>query len=94
MNQCLHIRFSLDEPMQFLYQVIQKNARELGIEGIVQMANPAHHEVRLLACGSRSAIDDFLDLLHKEAAQEIIKNIEIEPFVKERDFRGVFRVIE
>lgn len=94
MSQCLHITFFLDGPRNFLHNVIQKHARSLGLEGTVQIINGNGKSVKILACGDRESVDDFLELLHKEAAKDAIKDIEVEPFIKEKDFRGVFRVIE
>ena len=94
MSRCLHITFSIDLPQKFLHNGIQKFARTLGLEGTVQVLNGAGKEIRLLVCGERDSVDDLLDFLHKEAAKEAIKNMEVEPFIKERDFRGVFRIIE
>lgn len=94
MSRCLHITFSLDGPQKFLHNGIQKFARSLNLEGTVQVVNGNGRAVKLLVCGQRDAMDDFLDFLHKEAARDAIQNMEIEPFIKERDFRGVFRVIE
>ena len=94
MSQCLHITFFLDGSKKFLHTVIQKHARSLGLEGTVQVINGDGKSVKVLACGGRESIDDFVDLLHKEAARDAIADIEIEPFMKEKDFRGVFRVIE
>ncbi len=94
MSQCLHITFMLSNSKKFLQGVVQKHAKTLGLEGTVQVINGEGKSVKVLACGPREAIDDFVDVLHNEASKESIKNIEIEPFIKERDFRGVFRVIE
>lgn len=93
MSQCLHITFFLDGPKNFLHTV-QKHARSLGLEGIVQVMNGNGKSIKILACGKKDSIDDLVELLHKEAAKDTLKDIEIEPFIKEKDFRGVFRVIE
>jgi acylphosphatase len=94
MSRCLHITFWIDAPQKFLHNGIQKFARTLGLEGTVQVANGGGKLIKLLVCGERDSMDDFLDFLHKEVAKDAIKNMEIEPFIKERDFRGVFRIIE
>ena len=93
MSQCLHIKFSLDGSKKVLHN-FQKYARALDLEGTVQVINGQGKEVKLLACGAKDAMEDFLDLLHEDAAKDLIQDIEIEPFIKEKDFRGVFRVIE
>ena len=93
MSQCLNITFSLKGPKKVL-QNIQKYARALELEGTVQVVNGDGKAVKLLVCGVRDAMDDFVDLLHEDVAHDLIQDIEIEPFMKEKNFRGVFRVIE
>lgn len=92
MNQCLNITFALRSPKDFLQSVVQKNAKSLGIEGVAQYISA--EQVRIVICGSRDAIDDFLDVLHKEVAKASIEEMHIEPFLKEKDYRGVFRILE
>lgn len=94
MNQCLHITFILDRSKEFLHAVIQKGARSLGIEGTAQMTSNDVQQVKVIACGNKDAVEEFLDILHNELARDSIKDLEVEPFLKEKDFRGVFRVIE
>ena len=94
MSQCLYITFSLGNSDKLLHAIIQKKARSLCIEGTAPALNGDGKIIRISACGPKDSMEDFLDVLHKEAARESIKNMEIEPFIKEKDFRGVFRVIE
>lgn len=94
MNQCLHITFILDSSKEFLHAVVLKEARSLGIEGIAQMISNDVKQVKVIACGDRESVEEFLDILHNELARDSIKDLEVEPFLKEKDFRGVFRVIE
>lgn len=91
MAQCLRINFTCDVPKDFLHTTVQKGAKKLGLEGMAQMDNSA---VLIVVCGNKEGIDQFVDLLHKEIIKKSAENIEIEPFIKERDYRGVFRVIE
>jgi len=84
----------MEAPQAFLHSVIQKKARSLGLEGTVRVYSNGEKSIKLVACGQKDAMEDFVDLLHKEAAKDSIKEMEIEPFLKEKDFRGVFRVIE
>lgn len=93
MNQCLHVTFFLDGPKEIL-PVIQKKARELCIEGTLCVGNGQENHVKVVLCGSPDSIENFLDLLHAEVAKNTITELEIEPFIKEKDFRGVFRIIE
>lgn len=92
MSQCLRISFSMDVPKDFLHTFIQKHARSLQLEGTVQVESTS--VVKIIICGKKESLDEFVDLLHKRAAKEELENMELEPFISEKDFRGVFRVIE
>ncbi len=92
MNQCLKISFLADKPKDFLDAIIKKNARELGIEGTVQALN--EQAINIVACSSKEVLDEFLDILHKGSVDGVLQNMAIEPFLKNKDYRGVFRVLE
>ena len=91
MAQCLRISFMCEVPDTFLHNTIQKNAKKLNLEGTVQMDNG---NILIVVCGSKDTIDQFVDVIHKEIIKKVAENIEIEPFIKEKDYRGVFRIIE
>lgn len=93
MNKCLRITFSASMPEGFLHDFVQKNAKKLNLEGVVQML-PAEQKVRVIVCGDKDIVDKFVDLLHKGTGKTLLNQIEIEPFLKDKDYRGVFRVIE
>ncbi len=93
MNKCLKITFDTDFPAGFLQSFIQKNAKKLELEGAVQVL-AAEKRVRIIVCGNKENVDTFLDTLHNGTAKYQPENIEIEPFLKKKDYRGVFRVIE
>jgi acylphosphatase len=76
----------------FLQNVIQHHARGFDLEGIVQPVG--NDKVKIVVCGEKEQVDSFIDTLHKESTQADIHDIEIEPHVKDKDYRGVFRVIE
>lgn len=92
MSQCLRISFSMELPENFLHTFIQKHARSLHLEGTVQVE--ANSAVKVIVCGKKEDLDSFVDLLHKRAAKDALESIELEPFISDKDFRGVFRVIE
>ena len=79
-------------PTGILRSFVQKYAHTLNIEGTAQLVGS--QEVLIVACGTKDKVDSFLDALHKGSKQWLPENILIEPFLKERDYRGVFRVIE
>lgn len=93
MNKCLKITFNADFPDGFLSEFIQKQAKELGLEGTVQVIS-VNQKVRIVICGDKSKVDAFVDLLHKGNAQYAPQDIEVEGFAKDKNYRGVFRVIE
>jgi len=88
MNKCLKITITVERIDGFLHTIVQRNARACGLEGMVQPKGEG--QVQIIVCGKKAKVDDFLDLLHKEP----LHSVEIEPFIKDRDYRGVFRVIE
>ncbi|MGC2310656.1 MAG: acylphosphatase [Candidatus Babeliaceae bacterium] len=92
MNKCLKIIFSVPIKKNFLQIVIQKLAQDYRIEGSAQIIE--QNKVKVLACGAKDNVESFLDALHKEAVKHEMHDIEIEPFLKEKDYRGVFRIIE
>lgn len=93
MNKCLKITFNADFPEGFLCEFIQKQAKELGLEGTVQVIS-VNQKVRIVVCGDKGKVDAFVDLLHKGSAHYAPQDIEVEGFAKDKNYRGVFRVIE
>ena len=94
MNKCLKISFELVHVTNTNIQVaLQKEARKLFLEGVVQKVE-SEHRIKVIACGSTEKVEQFLDLIHKKIADKEYEDFEIEPFFKECDYRGVFRVIE
>lgn len=92
MNKCLKITLFVESPVTDLHAIIQKQARSYKLEGTVQAI--AADKIRVIVCGEKEQVDYFIDAIHKEASTASVKDIEIEPYVKDRDYRGVFRVIE
>jgi acylphosphatase len=91
MNKCLKITLWLDPKNNFLHEAVQKSARQLELEGLIQQLGL--DQFKIIVCGKKDNVDLFVDFLHNQSTKEI-KSIEIEPFLKDRDYRGVFRVIE
>jgi len=92
MSQCLRITFVSKNKVELLCDFVQKHAQKYELEGMVQPLEDIH--VKIIACGDRDNIEKFLDTLHKSAAEKKLEAIEVEPFLKDRDYRGVFRCIE
>ncbi|MGE0009184.1 MAG: hypothetical protein AB7F19_01470 [Candidatus Babeliales bacterium] len=92
MSQCLRIVVTMNLPEDFLHNFIKKSARDLDLEGTVQLE--ADDIICIIACGSKISVEMFLDALHAAGAKYFKDAVEVEPFIKDRDYRGVFRVIE
>ncbi len=88
MNKCVKITITVESLSEFLHEIIKPYARKMDLEGMVQPVGQV--QARIIACGKKEKVDAFVELLQKEA----LKDIEIEPFVKDKDYRGVFRVVE
>ena len=93
MNQCLRITFDVpSEQRQTLRLFIQKEAKKLFLEGTVRIMPSA--SLKVIACGDKQKMDIFLDSVLEEIEKLRCERLEIEPFLKDRDYRGVFRIIE
>lgn len=92
MKKCLKIAIRMSHQAQFMSE-LQKKGSKLGVEGTVQFV-PGEQEIKVIVCGDKDLVDQFVDLVHKEVALAGISDINIEPFVKTKDYRGAFRVIE
>ena len=92
MKKCLKIAFGLAGP-QSLIQDLQKRGAKLGVEGTIQFIT-GEKELKIIVCGLKEPVDQFVDQLHKDAIKLGINDLNIEPFVKTKDYRGAFRIIE
>lgn len=92
MNKCLKILLTLEMKEGFLQSFIQHHARLFDLEGTAQLI--ASDKLKVVVCGKKELVDNFIDVLHKESPSSGITEIEIEPYIKDKDYRGVFRVIE
>ena len=94
MKRCLRITITAEFPKNFLQSCVQKNAKSLNLEGTAQFVSGEGNTVLINICGSSDLLEEFLDLFHKSVSQVDIDEIEIEPFLKDKDYRAVFRIIE
>lgn len=92
MKKCVKIVLHVPKLKGFLQNTVQEQARRLGLEGVAQVQPTS--EVRIIAFGAKEAIDSFIDLVDKEAGKLGAAPVEVEPFIKDRDYRGIFRIIE
>ena len=92
MNQCVLIHFKGDFSNQEMRDFMLKTARTLSLEGIAQLIEV--DTVKIVTCGKKENIEQFIDALHKSSGIYQLTEIVIEPFYKQKEYRGVFRIIE
>ena len=92
MKLCVKMTFVVGTQKDFLRAYVLKHATKLEVEGTAQIAKP--NRAVIIACGKKDNVDDFIDVIHKGSTKYSLDQIEMEPFVKIRDYRGIFRVIE
>jgi acylphosphatase len=94
MFKCLRISFESEaEGYIAIAHLIQQHAKKFDLEGVVQLIGP-EKKVSVIACGLKDNLDAFLDVVYKEFEERPLKDVEVEPFLKDKDYRGVFRIIE
>lgn len=99
MNKCLRIVITAKFSDDLLRSFIHKSAKSLGLEGTAQIIDTQSKDalvkkVLISVCGDTEILDEFIDTIHKGTKGFDLKNIEVEPFLKDKDYRSVFRVIE
>jgi acylphosphatase len=92
MKKCLKITLISKISGGNLRDSIQAVARKLAIEGTVQVNEP--NELVIIACGEKENIDNFLDAVHEGFDAHVPEDVLVEPFLKEKDYRGIFRILE
>jgi acylphosphatase len=92
MNKCLRITMHIKIREGMLQDYIQKNAKKFNIEGTAQAVDK--EVIKIIACGKSDNIDNFIDSLYEGYKDVRPTIIDVEPFLKDKDYRGVFRLIE
>lgn len=91
MSRCIKMTFNVSKATDKMLQVVQQQALALELEGLVVASTPEN--VKIVACGSSEKIDSFLDTIDEFIARSGGHNITIDPFLKDKDYRGVFRIM-
>lgn len=94
MNKCLRIIVTAKFHDDLLVTFIQKSAKKLSLEGTAQIVDPVIKTVRITVCGHPGALDEFIDILHAGTKGFDLMSLEIEPFLRDKDYRAVFRILE
>ena len=91
MNRCLKMIITMDKWESSWNNDIQKQAKKFEIEGLMQLVGD--NQLRIVVCGKSEKLDDFIDYLYDFFLTINARVEELEPFIKERDYRGIFRII-
>lgn len=91
MKKCLKIRVCGNVQGVAYRAHTKKHADTLGIEGTVQ--NSDDGSVLIYACGNAVNLEKLLDVLYKGTPDSSVEDLIAEPFLNEKNFRGVFRII-
>lgn len=91
MNKCILVLVvgNLSEPLQ---DFLKTEADKKRIEGTVQADEAGR--IRMVICGAKDMIDQFIDKIYAQSSHYELGEIDIEPFFKHKDFRGVFRIVK
>ncbi|MCX5924879.1 MAG: acylphosphatase [Candidatus Dependentiae bacterium] len=92
MNKCLRITVFGDYTDDLLTSFVQKIAHTFELEGTASAIDET--QALIIVCGDKDKVDGFLDALHKGTTKWKPEDLEVEPFLKDKDYRGVFRVIK
>ena len=91
MDQNLMVTLIVGKAKSFLDEFAKKYANTYGLEGSARLVS--EKQVKLIICGDSDRVDDFISLLYQNFEKYKIEDISVEPYFRERDYRGIFRVI-
>lgn len=92
MKKCIKIEFAVQNPQDFLKKVIAKEIKNKSLEGLAQVLPES--VVQVCVCAEEDELDDLVDVLYAHVAQYKMTDVIVEPFLKDKDYRGVFRILE
>ncbi|MBT3828069.1 hypothetical protein HOL34_03775 [bacterium] len=91
MKKCLSLEFFMEAfPAGFDKKLLRK-ARLLEVEGYLRVKHDG--QTRLELYGDKDQVDCFVVFVEGLLDEQTLNTFMVEPHTKNRDFRGVFRVI-
>lgn len=91
MKQSLKIKIIGKFDKDSYIKYMQNTAKNIGVEGTIQAIND--HGIIIHAASLPDKLDIFIDYIYKNETKVKIEDVLVEPFVLEKDYRGVFRII-
>ena len=92
MKQCLKIKVTGNVQSAAYREFIQAHAQKYEIEGTIQNMEDKKSVV-INACGASEKLDHLIDFVYKGTTHAKVDHVEVEPLLKEKNFRSVFRII-
>jgi len=92
MNKCVLITVLGDLSSEALQSFLLKEAQKRKLEGTVHLEDSDRIKIALF--GAKDNVDQFVDNLYDHCTKLKLSEIEVEPFFKNKDFRGVFRILK
>lgn len=92
MDKCLKILFSAEVPRDVVQHMLHTCTKKVAVEGVAQMFS--ENNIRIIVCGSVENVDSFIDFMYQELVKSNVEEPVIEPFLKDKDYRGVFRIVQ
>ena len=93
MTQCLKITLVLTHTIENLLENLRTKAQSYRLEGTAQLSEQ-NLMLKISVCGNGEKIDQFLDFIHQITIDCSQEGPQLEPFIRQKDYRGVFRIIE
>lgn len=91
MDQCLMISITAGLAKKFLESFVKKYANDFSLEGSARIVDD--NMVKIVVCADSQSLDGFIDMIYKNFDKYKIEDISVESFFREKDYRGIFRVI-
>lgn len=91
MSRCIKMTFSVNRTNDKFLHTLQNQAQKCNLEGLVMANTP--ETIKIIACGGSSDLEVFLDTIDEIIADQGGHDIMIDPFLKDKDYRGVFRIM-
>ncbi|MBY0109964.1 MAG: hypothetical protein K2X90_02530 [Candidatus Babeliaceae bacterium] len=91
MSRCIKMTFAVQRSNEKFLHALQKQALDCRLEGFVLASTP--DTIKIIACGVSADLDAFLDKVDEIIAKHGGQDVVIDPFLKDKDYRGVFRIM-
>lgn len=92
MKVCVKITFFIGSEKDFLRLYVLRSAKKNEVEGVAQTIE--NNRIMMIACGKKRDVDSFVDEIHEVSSKYKLDDISLEPYLKTKDYRGIFRVLE